>query len=165
MKTIKTTFFLLTVLFTGKAFGQNVSVKEVKPSDENAVIKVMKSYKDALQKLTTEGTFELFAENSRVFESGGVEGTFKHYIEHHLGPELGHFDSFTFSDYKIDVEVDGPYAFTTETYIYTIVLKPDDNGKKRTISKKGVATSILKKIDGQWKIIKTHSSSRNNRKK
>ena len=69
--------------------------------------------------------------------------------------------TFEFSDYVIDAEVDLPYAFTTETYIYTIVLNPDDKGNTRTIKKKGVVTSILKKIDGKWKIIKTHSSSRN----
>lgn len=130
-------------------------------TDKESVISVMKSYKDALQDLTTEGTFELFTEDSNIFESGGVEGSYAHYIEHHLGPELGYFKSFTFSDYDIDVQVDEPYAFTTETYVYTIVLKPDNKGESRTISKKGVATSILKKIEGKWKIIKTHSSSRN----
>jgi len=130
-------------------------------TDKEGVISVMKSYKDALQNLTTEGTFELFTEDSKVFESGGVEGSYAHYIEHHLGPELGHFKSFTFSDYDIDVQVDGTYAFTTETYIYTIVLKTNDKGESRTIAKKGVATSILKKIGEKWKIIKTHSSSRN----
>merc|ERR1711976_492285 len=142
---------------TGQMFSQNVE----RGTDKEAVLKVMKSYKDALQNLTTEGTFELFTKDSEVFESGGVEGTYNHYIEHHLGPELGHFKSFTFSDYEIDVQLDAPYAFTTETYIYTIVLNPDDKGNSRTIKKKGVATSILKKIDGKWKIIKTHSSSRN----
>ena len=130
-------------------------------TDKESVISVMKSYKDALQNLTTKGTFELFIEDSKVFESGGVEGSYAHYIEHHLGPELGHFKSFTFSDYEIDVQVDEPYAFTTETYVYTIVLKPNDKGESRTIGKKGVATSILKKFDDKWKIIKTHSSSRN----
>ena len=70
-------------------------------------------------------------------------------------------EKFEFSDYEIDVKVDTPYAFTTETYIYTIVLKADEKGNTRTIKKKGVATSILKKVDGDWKIIKTHTSSRN----
>ncbi|WP_243396989.1 nuclear transport factor 2 family protein [Flagellimonas pacifica] len=121
----------------------------------------MKSYKDALENKTTAGTFALFSEDSQVFEQGGVEGSYAHYIEHHLGPELGHFKSFDFSEYKIDVVVDLPYAFTTETYIYTIVLRPDEKGESRTIRKKGVATSILRKTDGDWKIIKTHSSSRN----
>jgi hypothetical protein len=146
----KTTIFALIIIATSQVFGQDVN------TEKQAVLKVMKTYKDALQNLTTEGTFDLFTE-----DSGGVEGTYAHYIEHHLGPELGHFKKFEFSDYEIDAEVDLPYAFTTETYIYTIVLNPDDKGKSRTIKKKGVATSILKKIDDKWQIVKTHSSSRN----
>lgn len=158
MKTLKLTAFLTLLLFaTSQIYSQNRDLE----TEKETVLEVMKSYKDALQNLTTEGTFELFTKDSKVFESGGVEGTYSHYIEHHLGPELGHFKSFTFSDYEIDVQVDAPYAFTTETYVYTIVLNPDDKGNSRTIKKKGVATSILKKIDGKWKIIKTHSSSRN----
>ena len=158
MKTLKLTTILMLLTFaTGQMFSQNVDLG----TEKEAVLKVMKTYKDALQNLTTEGTFELFTKDSEVFESGGVEGSYAHYIEHHLGPELGHFKKFEFSDYEIDAEVDLPYAFTTETYIYTIVLNPDDEGNSRTIKKKGVATSILKKIDGLWKIIKTHSLSRN----
>lgn len=131
-------------------------------AEKEAVAVVMKNYQDAIQNLTTEGTFELFAKKSSVFESGGVEGTFEHYAKHHLGPELKAFDSFTFSDYKIDVEVDMPYAFVTETYIYTIGLKAnEEKGREaRTIEQKGVATSVLKKIDGKWKITKTHTSAR-----
>ncbi len=156
MKKLKlTTLLMLLVMATGQVYSQDAD------TDKEAVLTVMKTYKDALQNLTTEGTFELFTENSKVFESGGVEGSYAHYIEHHLGPELGHFKKFEFSDYEIDAEVDLPYAFTTETYIYTIVLNPDEKGESRTIKKKGVATSILKKMDGKWKIIKTHSSSRN----
>ena len=149
---------LLILLFVTVTNGQT---EKTSISDREAVITVMKTYKDAIQNLTTKGTFDLFAEDSNVFESGGVEGTYVHYIEHHLGPELGHFKSFTFSDYEIDAQVDGNYAFTTETYVYTIILKPNDKGESRTIAKKGVATSILKKMDGKWKIIKTHTSSRN----
>ncbi len=158
MKTLKlTTILTLLLISTSNVFSQEME------SEKEAVLKVMKTYKDALQNLTTEGTFELFAEDSEVFESGGVEGTYSHYIEHHLGPELGHFEKFDFSDYEIKALVDAPYAFTTETYIYTIVLKADEKGESRTIKKKGVATSILKKMDGEWKIIKTHSSSRNSK--
>lgn len=128
-------------------------------AEEEAVRKHMRSYKSALENLTTEGTFQLFADSSRVYESGGVEGTYKEYIDHHLGPELGHFESFRFSDYELDVDVDLPYAFTTETYMYTIVLN-EKEGEKTKIQKKGVATSVLKKQGDEWKIIKAHSSSR-----
>ncbi len=146
---------------------QKVEVEEVNLiAEKEAVTIVMKSYKDAIQNLTSEGTLELFTKEATVFESGGSEGTYANYLEHHLGPELGHFNSFIFSDYTIDVEVDMPYAFTTETYIYTIDLKAnEEKGREaRIIKKKGVATSDLKKIDGKWMITKTHSSSRNIRK-
>ena len=129
--------------------------------EKDAVVFVMKSYKDAIQNLTTDGTFELFTQDATVFEQGKVEGTYKDYIDHHLGPELGHFKSFTFSDYNIDITVNLPYAFATENYLYTIVLKGDDeNGtKEQTIESKGVATSILKKnMNGEFKIIHTHCS-------
>jgi len=84
-------------------------------------------------------------------------------LGHHLGPELDHFNSFIFSDYIVDVVIDLPYAFTTETYVYTIDLKANEEKKREAqiINKKGVATSILIKTEGVWKIIKTHSSSRN----
>ncbi len=135
-------------------------------SEINAVETVMKTYKDAIQNLTTKGTLELFTKNATVFESGGSEGTYQNYVSHHLGPELEHFNSFIFSDYKISTKVELPYAFVTETYIYTIDIKENkEKGiKPRIIKKKGVATTNLKKIDGKWKITKTHSSSRNIRK-
>ncbi|HHC79761.1 MAG TPA: nuclear transport factor 2 family protein [Flavobacteriia bacterium] len=171
---LKTIVFASAILLTvvsckEKEETVDKTVKEQKvtlDAEKEAVAAVMKSYKDAIQNLTTEGTKELFTEEATVFESGGSEGTYTNYLSHHLGPELGHFNSFIFSDYTIDVEVDLPYAFTTETYIYTIDLKADkERGTEaRIIKKKGVATSDLKKIDGKWKIIKTHSSSRNIRK-
>ena len=135
-------------------------------AEKEAAASVLKSYKDAIQKLTTEGTIDLFTKDATVFESGGVEGTYANYLSHHLGPELEYFNSFTFSDYNIDVDLNLPFAFTTETYKYTIDLKADEEkGREaRLIEKKGLATSILEKIDGNWKIIKTHSSSRNIRK-
>lgn len=128
--------------------------------EKEVVLQIMKSYKDAIQNLTTDGTFELFAEDAKVFEQGKAEGTYKNYIDHHLGPELGHFNSFQFSNYEIDATISLPYAFTTETYNYTIVLKGNEakNTEERTIESKGVATSVLKKTDGTWKIINSHSS-------
>ncbi len=157
MKTVKLTTLLTLLLFvTSQINSQNADVD----TEEQAVIEVMKSYKDAIQNLTTDGTFELFTEDATIFEQGKVEGTYKEYINGHLGPELGHFKSFTFSDYTINANVNLPYAYTTENYLYTIVLKGDEakGTKERTIESKGVATSILEKIDGTWKIIHSHTS-------
>ena len=157
MKALKRiTILSLLIFVTNQIYSQNITTE----IEKKAVLKVMKSYKNAIQNLTTDGTFELFTQDATVFEQGKVEGTYEEYINHHLGPELGHFKSFTFSDYNIDITVNLPYAYTTENYLYTIVLKGDESkGKKeRTIKSKGVATSILKKVNGVFKIVHTHSS-------
>ena len=134
--------------------------ENIEDVEKKNVLTVIESYKNALQNLTTKGTFELFTDDALVYEQDKVEGTYTDYIDNHLGPELGHFKSFTFSDYSVNVSVNLPYAYTTEDYLYTIVLKedPERGITERTINSKGVATSILQKIDGEWKIIHSHTS-------
>lgn len=132
-------------------------------ADEAAVKTVLRQYQQAVEKLDTTGTHRLFAANSQVFESGGVEGTYAHYAAHHLAPELKEFSAFTFSDYKAAVRVDGPYAFATETYTYTMGPK---RAPQTPIVRRGVATSVLRKnAAGQWQILSTHSSARTPRPK
>jgi len=130
------------------AFAQN--------SDKEAVKTVLNNYKKAIEKLDTTGVENLFVKDSKVYEQASDEGTIGHYLEHHLGPELKEFKSFSFSDYKVDVTVAGEYAFSTETYIYIIILAKD--GKE--IKSQGVATSVLRKTKDGWKIVQTHSSFR-----
>lgn len=124
--------------------------------DKEAVKAVLNNYKKAIEKLDTTGVVNLFVKDSKVFEQAKDEGTIGHYLEHHLGPELKEFKSFTFSDYKVDVTQAGEYAFSTETYIYTIILAKD----AKEIKSQGVATSVLRKTKDGWKIVQTHSSFR-----
>ncbi|MEO7486456.1 MAG: nuclear transport factor 2 family protein [Ferruginibacter sp.] len=125
-------------------------------TNEDAAKVVLKQYKDAVEKLDVTGTEKLFTTDSQIFESGGSEGNYAHYLEYHLGPEFKEFKSFKYNDYKVDVTVDGNYAFATETYTYVIVVAKDNAEVKR----KGVSTSVLKKIKGEWKIMISHNSSR-----
>ena len=125
-------------------------------NDAEAAKAVLKQYKDAIEKLDVTGTEKLFTADSKIYESGGSEGSYAHYLEHHLGPEFKEFKSFKYSDYKVEVQIDGNYAFATETYNYTIVVLKDNAEVKR----KGVATSVLKKVKGEWKIMISHNSSR-----
>ena len=146
MKKIFTTAFVLCLSII--LFAQT--------KDDEAVKTVLKNYSIAIEKLDTTGITNLFLKNSSIYEGGSSEGTIGHYLEHHLSPELKEFKSFTFSDYKVEVTITGEYAFSTETYIYTIVLAKD----AKEIKSKGVATSVLKKTNEGWKIVSTHSSFR-----
>lgn len=125
-------------------------------NDADAIKQVLKAYSSSIEKLDTTGITKLFVKDSKVFEQGSDEGTIAHYLEHHLGPELKEFTSFKFSDYTVDVNLAGNYAFTTESYTYTIVLAKDGKESKS----KGIATSVLQKAKDDWKIIQTHTSFR-----
>lgn len=124
--------------------------------DVEAAEAVLRQYKAALERLDLKGVDALFAPQNVVVESGKVEGSYADYLAHHIGPELGHFKSFKFSDYKVDTRLEGDIAVATETYRYTIVLKD----KPEPIERQAAATTVLKKIDGHWRIIASHNSSR-----
>lgn len=134
----------------------SLSTLQAQQTDEAAVKQVLDAYKKAIEKRDTTGIGHLFAADSKVYEGGRDEGTIQKYLEHHLAPELKEFKSFSFSDYKADVDVNGGFAYATETYMYTIVLAKD----VKEIKSSGVATSVLKKTGDGWKIIMTHSSFR-----
>ncbi|KGB56018.1 hypothetical protein FG91_00902 [Sphingopyxis sp. LC81] len=123
--------------------------------DYQAAAATLAQYKKAVEGRDLSGVESLFAPDAQIFESGGVEGNFVHYRDHHLAPELKAFKSFAFRDYKVAVRGEGELAIATETYSYTIVL-PDGE----TVARDGVATSVLKWTGGKWQIISLHSSSR-----
>jgi hypothetical protein len=102
------------------------------------------------------GVDKLFAEENVVIENGKLKGSYADYLTNHIGPELGHFTSFSFSDYKPAVRVHGDVAWATETYRYKIVLKDGGNA----IERQGVSTSVLHRTDAGWRIVSMHGSSR-----
>jgi len=124
-------------------------------SDKGAIKQTLNNYKQKIESLDTSGVTKLFVTNSKVIEQAKDEGTISHYLQHHLGPELKDFKSFKFTNYKVEVKLNGAYAYTTESYTYTIILK---DGKE--IKSDGFATSVLQKIKNDWKIMQTHSSFR-----
>lgn len=127
----------------------------VAESETTAVTNVLAAYKAAIERLDARGTEQLFTADSAIFESGGSEGTYSNYLAHHLLPELAEFKSFTYSNYQISVRLEGPLALATESYSYRIETKAGEIAERL-----GVATSVLRKVDGQWKIISMHNSSR-----
>ncbi len=152
------TFCLM--LAAGAMYAQT-SHEKLDSSEAEAVKHVLKKYKDALENLDASTTPQLFSADAAVFENGGFEGTYIQYLDHHLGPELGHFKEFKFNNYKVNVQVKGNMAVAYETYTYKIVTGGENS---QTIERKGVATSVLEKIDGTWKILQYHSSARTPKK-
>lgn len=150
-KTLTMKRIILTLLLLSTA-----SLHAADNADQAAVKAVLTAYNQALTTLDAAKAKDLFTADSAVFESGGVEGTYAHYLEHHIGPELAEFKEFSYRNYTVEVRLESPLALTTESYVYRIVLK--DTG--RVVEKQAVTTSVLKKMPDGWKIIQTHTSSR-----
>lgn len=131
------------------------SVSVAQLPDRDGAAAVLAAYKAAIERLDMTGVDSLFAPDAVVIESGKVEGTFANYLDHHLGPELKEFKSFSFQDYRVEIRVEGPIAIATETYTYRIVLKNEE-----VVERLGVASSVLKWNGQAWQIVSTHSSSR-----
>ncbi len=119
------------------------------------ITRVLADYRAAVERLDVRGTERLFAADSAVFENGGVEGTYANYLAHHLGPELGHFRSFRFTDHRLELWCDGAVAVATETYNYRI-----ERTEGEPILRRGVATSVLRRAGHSWQIVNMHGSSR-----
>ena len=150
---MKTTMMLTAAMMAAQPLAAQAG--PARTADSAAVSMVLSQYKSAIERLDAKGTERLFTGDSQVFENGGVEGSYANYLAKHLGPELGHFKSFKFTDYKVDVRFEGPFALTTETYNYRI-----ETEKGEIVERRGVATSVLKKVGRVWKILSTHGSSR-----
>lgn len=124
-------------------------------ADTAAVRSVLAAYVSAIERLDPRGTERLFTRDSMIFETGGSEGNYAHYLAHHLTPELGEFKSFKYDDYKVNVRFEGQTALATETYKYRIETK-----KGEIAERLGVATSVLRKAGGRWQVVMMHNSAR-----
>ena len=115
------------------------------------------AYLEAIEDSDLDRAEALFADESSVFESGGVEGTWQHYREHHIGAELEELASFTIAkgDASEEESADGSMAFVAWPIEYTIELKDG-----RVIESRGTVTFVLVKEDGQFRIRHLHWSSR-----
>ena len=123
----------------------------VKPKD------VAAAYFAAIQASDLDAAGTLFAGESSIFESGGVEGTWQHYRDHHLGPEVDGIADFVITpkDPEVTTSEDATLAVITWPIGYTISLKD-----KRTILSRGTVTFVLVQEKGAYKIRHLHWSSR-----
>ena len=118
---------------------------------------VAAAYLDAMESGDLNAAEKLFGSSSSIYESGGQEGTWQHYREHHLGPEIDAVESFTISrgESESHKSRDGSMAFVAWPIEYRIVLKDD-----RTVESKGTVTFVLVGGDDGFRIRHLHWSSR-----
>lgn len=104
-----------------------------------------------------DGAGKLFAATSSVFESGGREGAWAAYREHHLGPEIGEIKTFKVARGEPETasSKDGTMGFVAWPIEYRIELK---DGK--LIESRGTVTFVLAREGAEYRIRHLHWSSR-----
>ncbi len=115
------------------------------------------AYLAAMEVSDLEAAEALFAADSLIFETGGVEGTWSEYREHHIGPELEAIESFVMTHARPTERksADGTMAFVAWPIEYTIKL---DDG--RVIQSRGTVTFVLENHGHHFMIRHLHWSSR-----
>ena len=144
--------FAVVAAIVGFNFDGDVSAQT---NEVKAVTDVLTKEAQAVEKGDLAALDKIWAntEDVTVFESGHANYGWNDYRNSHLAPELKEFKNtkYTFSDLK--VKVDGKTAWATFKYKLTAEIEV------RKIESGGLATAILEKREGKWRIVHWHSSA------
>lgn len=117
---------------------------------------------DAIEKGWEQGDGTPFREHyldfdgARYVESGGQNEGLSDLVEHHVEPEGDALENFELSLSDVETHVEGDFAWAIANVEFTAVLKSE----QRQLHSRGYETFLFRRVDGDWKVIHTHSSSR-----
>jgi len=98
-------------------------------------------------------------DGARYFESGGQNDSLKDLIEHHVEPEKDALVFLSLNYSNIQIHIERNFAWV----LADTAVKGEVKKSGRRFDKMGYQTFIFKKIKEQWKVLHTHSSSRDRR--
>ncbi len=128
-------------------------------NDEAAVRDVLMRSATSFEKNDRAEATRVWAndESLTVFESGHANYGWEDYRDHHLFPEMGEMKNVKYSFSDIKIHVSGNTAWATMKY--AIAGDVSEAGKARHVEGAGLASSVLEKRQGQWRIVHWHSSA------
>ena len=153
MRTSKIYVLCLTVVLS--CFGLTLGVAGQDTYDAAIFTDFLASYDDALnaKDLDKLGTF--YEPEVTIFEGGGVNHGWVDYRDHHLGPELEALENLKFAHSAVRA-----FPLGAESAYVTAEYHLKGRIKERDIDVTGLATLLLIKKDGRWRIRHSHTSSR-----
>ena len=129
------------------------SAEPTAPADIATPVGTVMAFHAALASGNTTTALELLAEDVQIFESGGVESSRAEYASHHLASDAAFSAAVPRTLVSRTEGEDGASAWvmSVEMVVGTF--------RDRTINSRSVETMMLRKTDGQWRIIHIHWSS------
>ena len=95
-------------------------------------------------------------QGARYIESGGQNKGLTDLVEHHVEPEGDALEGLELSLTNIETHFEGDFAWAVADVEVKALVRKD----QRRIHNRGFQTFLFRRVDGHWKVIHTHSSSR-----
>ncbi len=117
---------------------------------------------DAIEKGWEHGDGQPFREHyldfegARYIEGGGQNEGLSDLVGHHVVPESEALDNFELNLTNVETHVEGDFAWAISSFEFKALVKKD----QRQLHSRGYETFLFRLVDGKWKVIHTHSSSR-----
>jgi len=127
-------------------------------TDEEQLIAIVHAIESGWEQADGQPFREHFldSESARYIEGGGQNVGLTDLIEHHVEPEGDALSSLDLYFSNIETHIEGEFAWAIADVEVLATIRRTD----RTIHNAGYETFVFKKIDGDWKVLHTHSSSR-----
>lgn len=93
---------------------------------------------------------------ARYIESGGQNEGLTDLVEHHVEPEGDALEDLELSLTNIETHIEGSFAWAVADVEVKALVKRD----QRRIHNRGYQTYLFRRVDGEWKVVHSHSSSR-----
>ena len=114
-----------------------------------------KAYDEAFVAKDLEKLATMYHPDVTIFEGSGIDRGWVNYRDKHLGPELKSFQDLHWAHSNIVVHMLGESAAYV-TADYTIKYRSGE----RAVDSGGIATHVLVKDNGTWKIRHSHTAAR-----
>ena len=95
-------------------------------------------------------------DGARYIESGGQNEGLEDLITHHVEPEGDTLDGLDLTFSNIETHIEGDFAWAVADVEVQATVKRDS----RIIHNRGHETFLFRRVEGEWKVVHTHSSSR-----
>ena len=110
--------------------------------------------------LEADGTpfFKYFLDfqGARYIETGGQNKGLSDLVEHHVEPEGDTLANFELDFSAAEIHLEGDFAWA----VVDVSLNATIRSSGEDIRRKGYETFLFRRIDDQWKVVHTHSSTR-----
>ena len=133
----------------------SASVAASAQSRDSEVVAFLKMYDEAFNARDIQKLATMYHQDVTIFEGSGINRGWIDYRDNHLGPELKSFQDLQWAHSNIVVHMLGDAAAYV-TADYTIKYKSGD----RAVDSGGIATHVLVKEQGAWKIRHSHTAAR-----